>query len=845
MNRHATTTVFLFLTTVLGLGSPLHVTAQDRVLLARSIDDFVQSYCVSCHNEVDQEAGLDLESASLEQERWWSSEDAQKRGSLEEDPLKKWEWIYKRVASRQMPPPDADRPSDQEFQAFTRELADCLDGVAKQYPRAARVARLRRLTRIEYQNSIRDLLDVTVDAAKWLPKDESSGGFDNITVGELSPVLMSRYLSAAQRIARTTVGRARGVPDGITVRLPADLTQEKHMEGLPLGTRGGVQFEHTFAESGRYRLSVRLTRDRDEMIEGLYRAHDLDVLIDGKPHHRFSIQPAGKSKDDTLIDANLNVDLDLSSGPHAIAVTFVDQGLSLLEIKRQPFDAAYNRHRHPRQQPAVFEVSVVGPLRTETHTGGGTEDAGDRHPHTPQIDTNLASTPSRRRVFTVHPKSGSLEHQIEAARQSLLHLARFAFRRDVTDEDIDVALDLFRSTIRDPSNAHSEQTASVVAMGAWQNRYQLGMEIALASILVNPHFLFRVESDWHPDGNRAKTPETPRPLRDAELAARLAGFLWSGLPDAGLLDRASAGELRDPNVLRREVSRMLADPRADSLVTNFASQWLYLRNLAGVTPDLRRFPDFDANLRAAFVQETQRLFEHVMRADRSVMELIDSPFTFLNERLAIHYGMSDVRGSHFRRVDLPAGSNRGGLLRHGSVLTVTSYATRTSPTIRGNWVLENILGTPPPPPPPDVPEIERKSTEHADSFRDLLAAHRENPACASCHALIDPVGFALDHYDALGRFRRFDGNETVDASGVLPDGTIVDGVADLEAAVLANPELFVSCLAEKLLTFALGRTVDHRDAVTIRSIVSASREDNYRFASLIQAIVASPTFLQR
>ena len=495
--------------------APRDPKALDLKAIAERVDTFVETYCASCHNSADEEAGLDLESSSLGQVRWWSSADDLTADSLEQDPLAKWEWIYKRVASRQMPPPDGERPTDDEFKSFTHDLGNHLDEVAKQNPRAAKVQPLRRLTRIEYQNSIRDLLDVTIDAAKWLPKDESSGGFDNITVGELSPVLMSRYLSAAQKIARTAVGRARGVPDGVTVRLPADLTQEKHMDGLPLGTRGGVRFEHTFAESGRYRLSVRLTRDRDEMIEGLYRAHDLDVLVDGEPYHRFSIQPAGKSKDDTLIDANLNVDLDLSSGPHAITVTFVDQGLSLLEIKRQPFDAAYNRHRHPRQQPAVFEVSVVGPLSLESSSSDGNENTKVLASSTPRIDSDLASTPSRRRVFTVHPKSDSPEDQTAAARQSLINLARLAFRREVDNEDIQVALELFESAIPSEPGAQSGEAVSVVATGDKQNRYQLGMEVALASILVNPHFLFRVETDSGSSASLANAPEQPKRIRDA------------------------------------------------------------------------------------------------------------------------------------------------------------------------------------------------------------------------------------------------------------------------------------------------------------------------------------------
>jgi len=781
------------------------------------IESFVNEYCLDCHNGADAIADVDLESVALSRVDWSG------KGNVGVDPLAAWEGIFKRIASRQMPPSDAERPSDAEYVGVTERLAKVLDRVATGNPRIPPVDSLRRMTRVEYRNSVRDLLAVEVDITAWLPNDESSGGFDNITVGDLSPMLMNRYLTAAEQISRIAIGRATGTPMGINVRLPADLTQEKHIAGLPLGTRGGTNIRHTFAESGTYEIAVRLTRDRDEMIEGLDRPHDMVVMIDRELTHRWTIRPPKGNQDDTLIDANLNVRIPVSAGPHDIAVTFVSQGDSLIEIKREPFDAAYNRHRHPRQQPALFEVSIVGPLTGESGTVASTTSTGS---------TTDEETPSRRRIFVTRPESSKREVQIDAAREILGRLARRAFRRDVADEDLTTAMAFFEEAIAggDEGNFGDEDLNC-------QARFELGIERAVASILVNPNFLFHVERQ-----SDVETSDPITPIGEFELASRMAAFLWSSLPDEELLDLAATGELSQSDVLRAQTRRMLADARSSSLVDHFAAQWLYLRNLDAITPDLRLFPDFDENLRRAFRGETEALFEHVLRSDASVMGLIASDFTFLNERLARHYGIPGVLGDEFRRVDLPTDSHRGGVLRHGSILTVTSYATRTSPTIRGNWILENIVGTPPPPPPPDVPTLKEKSTLTATTFRDRLAMHRENAACASCHALIDPVGFSLDHYDAVGRWRTYDGEHRVDASGTLPDGTEVSGVEDLEASLMANPDLFVSCLTEKLMTFALGRIVDHRDATAVRRIVRNAKQNDDRMSTILEGIVSSQPF---
>ncbi len=834
-------TAVTFFRIVLGVSLVL-VVASPTVSLGDDItqvESFIDQFCMDCHNQSDAIADLDLESIPLSDVDWTGSPSSERKLShAHADPLSDWETALKRIASRQMPPADADRPTDDEYRRVTEQLGRVLDAVALASPRIPRVDSLRRLTRTEYQNSVRDLLGIEVDITAWLPKDESSGGFDNITVGDLSPSLMSRYLTAAEQISRIAIGRPVGTPMGINVRLPADLTQERHIAGLPLGTRGGTNIRHTFAESGVYEIAVRLTRDRDEMIEGLHRPHDLDVLIDRVPTHRWTLKPPKGNRDDTLIDANLNIRVPITAGPHDIAVTFVSQGDSLLEIKRQPFDSAYNRHRHPRQQPALFEVSIVGPLTSDEQV----EQTRNR---------TTTNTPSRQRIFTTRPQSSAVDDQIAAADTILRRLARVAFRRDVTDEDLLTAMTFFEDAI-DP-NRESDL--------GWRNRFDLGIERAVASILVNPNFLFHVESPVESSVERSvENLDTPNAnvedsidsvktslvrISDFELASRLASFLWSSLPDEELLDLASSGTLSNPDVLSAQVSRMLSDERSRSLVDHFAAQWLYLRNLDAITPDLRLFPDFDENLRRAFRGETASLFAHVLATNASLLTLIDTDYTFLNERLARHYDIPGVLGDEFRKVKLPADSHRGGILRHGSILSVTSYATRTSPTIRGNWILENIVGTPPPPPPPDVPTLKEKSALTAATFRERLALHRQNESCAACHALIDPVGFSLDHYDAVGRWRTYDGEHPIDASGTLPDGTDVDGVEDLESSLLENPQMFVSCFTEKLMTFALGRMVTHHDAAAVRGIVRAAERDDYRITSIIQSVVASRPFQYR
>ena len=754
----------------------------------------VNQYCLSCHNSRTQTAGLALDTISAEDlDANWEA----------------WEKVARKLRARQMPPAGGRRPDEAAYRAALASLESALDSVAAATPNPGRTDTFRRLNRTEYQNAIRDLLALDVDVASLLPSDASSYGFDNVTVGTLSPTLLERYVSAAEKISRLAVGRPGRAPGGTTVRTRPDLTQEKHLDGLPVGTRGGVLVPHTFPVDGEYEITIRLARDRNEHIEGLSEPHELELLLDGALVHVFMVEPADIREEHAAnyqpsqdnLDAHLMLRVPVTAGPHTIGVTFPRKPSLLLETARQPYEAHFNYYRHPRIRPAVYAVSIVGP-----YDAAGPGD-----------------TPSRDRVFVCRPENP--DEDDSCARRILSTLMRRAYRRPVTDNDLQTPFELYQ--------------AARAADGGVD--FDAGIEMGLAAVLVSPEFLFRIERD--PAG---VPPDTPYRISDLELASRLSFFLWSSIPDDALLDMALGGELSQPAVLEQQVRRMLADSRSENLVTNFAAQWLHLRNLDAITPDMRMFPDFDDNLRQAFRQETELFFDSVMREDRSVLDLLRANYTFLNERLAKHYDIPHIYGSRFRRVTFDEDSTRGGLLRHGSILLATSYATRTSPVIRGKWILDNVLGVPPPPPPPNVPELEdTKTGEHASSMRERLAAHRANPACASCHRLMDPVGFALENYDAVGRWRTTEADVPIDASGTLFDGTTFDGVTELQAALLQRPELFVTTVTEKLLTFATGRGVEYYDAPAVRAILREAQATDYRFSSLVLGVVNSMPFQMR
>ena len=747
-----------------------------------AIGRFVSLFCVECHNSEDKEAGLALDAIG--------SEDVSLNSQT-------WEKVVRRLVSRQMPPKDSVRPSVRDYDSIVSTLAASLDREAAEKPDPGRTDTFRRLNRTEYQNAVRDLLTLEIDASALLPPDESSRGFDNVTVGDLSPTLLDRYITAAQKISRLAVGSSGRSPGGDTIRIRADITQEEHIEGLPIGTRGGAVVTYTFPQDGEYEVQLRLARDRNEHLEGMRESHELEVLLDRERKALFTVKTPRTERDHQTADEHLKIRTRVTAGPHSLGVTFLKNPSSLQETKRQPYRAHYNMHRHPRLTPALYQISITGPYASQGH--------GD--------------TPSRRRIFVCEPKEPGEEEA--CAKRILSQFARRAYRRPVTDADLQKPMELFREARVDGS-------------------FDAGIEIALSSVLVNPRFLFRIETD--PPGVSANSAYR---IPDIQLASRLSFFLWSSIPDDELLELAERGELSRPEVIEPQVRRMLADPRSRSLVSNFAEQWLHLRNLESITPDLRLFPDFDDNLRQAFRQETELLFEGVLRDDRGVLDLLRSDQTYLNERLAKHYGIPNVYGSQFRRVELGKDVMRGGLLRQGSVLMVTSYATRTSPVIRGKWILENILGAPPRPPPANVPALKDNTISSTLSVRERLAEHRANVACATCHDQMDPVGFSLENFDAVGRWRTFEESRPIDSTGGLPDGSRFEGVTGLERALLNRPEIFVRTLTEKLLTFALGRGVESFDAPAVRTIVREARSKNYRFSSLIVGIATSTPFQMR
>jgi hypothetical protein len=750
-------------------GSPLH--------------SFVGQYCADCHDHELKKGGLDLESIL--------PDDVTQRPEV-------WEKVVRKLRARQMPPLGKPHPDEGSYNHVVSLLSGSLDRAAARHPNPGRTQTFHRLNRTEYQNAIRDLLALDIDAAELLPKDDASHGFDNVAAGDLSPTLLDRYISAAQKISRLAMGAPRRAPGGDTFRIRPDLTQEDHVERLPIGTRGGALFPYTFPRDGLYDIQIRLTRDRNEEVEGLSEPHELELLLDRNRVKLFTVTPpAGRNKNFEIVDAHLKIRTPVAAGRHELGVTFLKNPSALVETRRQPYNAHFNYHRHPRLGPAIYQVSINGPYDS---TGPG-------------------ASSSRDRILVCKPTRPAEEDA--CAERILGTLLRRAYRRPVTAADLQKPIGFFRETRA-------------------KEGFEAGIEAALSAILISPEFLFRVELD-----PAAVAPNTAYRISDLELASRLSFFLWSSIPDDELLDSAIRGQLHKTAVLDKQVRRMLADPRSEALVSNFADQWLQVRNLDSITPDLRLFPDFDDNLRQSFRQETELFFDSVLREDRSVVNLLKADYTFLNERLARHYGIPNVYGSRFRRVSLAQDTHRGGLLRQGSILTVTSYATRTSPVIRGKWVLENLLGTPPPPPLPNVPALKDNTVSATLSVRARLAEHRANAACASCHNLMDPVGFSLENFDAVGRWRTTEDGDPIDSSGGLPDGSQFGGVSGLEDGLRNRPELFVGTLTEKLMTFALGRGIESTDAPAIRQIVREARAKDFRFSAVILGIVNSTPFTMR
>ena len=787
--------------------------ATQRALLDR--------YCVTCHNERLRTGGLALDSLDV---------------SRVGDAPATWEQVVLKLRGGMMPPAGRPRPDGQTYDGFREWLEGELDRAAASRVEPGRVP-THRLNRAEYANAVRDLLALDVDAAALLPADDTGHGFDNLAgTLALSPVLMERYLSAARRISRLAVGDPTIGP-GFTSQVygvPITMTQNDRMsEDLPFGSRAGLAVRHRFPLDGEYLVTIRLKRSVYEYIVNLDEAHDLDLRIDGRRVARFTVGGAAPGKpapvtfsgtfvaagesefpsqdwDDyrTGADADLAVRVPVRAGMRVVGVSFVgksweQEGVLQPPLREYGATVTETTDTSPRPEgPGVESVAIDGPYAA---AGPG-------------------ETASRALIFTCRPGGGSGAGAREdaCAREILATLARRAWRRPVDDADLEPLLAFYRT-------------------GRQADGFEAGIRMALERLLIDPEFLFRIERD--PEGI---APGAPYRLADLELASRLSFFLWSSIPDDELLEVAAAGRLSDPAERERQVRRMLADGRSRALVDNFAGQWLSLRSVDGIAPDPNRFPDFDENLREALRQETERFVQSHLREDRSVVDLLRADYSFLNERLARHYGIPGVTGSHYRRVTLPD-DRRGGLLGHGSILAATSYGNRTSPVLRAKWVLENILGTPPAPPPPDIPPLPAGGEAgEPRTVRERLAQHRRNAACAICHAPMDPLGFALENFDAVGAWRTRDAGLPVDASAVLADGTTTfDGPAGLRGVLLDRSEQFVETVTEKLLTYALGRGMEHYDRPVIRSVVRAAEEDDYTWSSLILGIVESTPFRMR
>jgi len=771
----------------------------DGMLADRKTESFVASYCVDCHNRIDETGGLSLEGHEL--------------ATLEAD-RDIWERVVRKLRVGMMPPADAPSPATEERKAVVRALEARLDSTGDPLAEPGPTL-VRRLNRAEYSNAIRDLLDLRIDGTSLLPPDDSAYGFDNNAEALVtSPLLIDQYLSAAGKIAALAIGDPDTGPAAQIFRFRQDGSQDIPAPGMPVGTIGGGRVDVVLPLDGEYRLDVRYYKSNLGAMKGLELPHDVEITVDGERVHRATI--GGRDDFNALmrnitegadaVEARSSTTAMLKAGAHDVSVGFVYEGAAQTSVRLEPFDRSSQDTLDVTGHPHIETLTITGPFNA---TGPG-------------------DTDSRRRIFTCRPDAGIAGEapsaaELDCARRILGTLARRAYRGQDTAADLETLLQFF-------------------ADGRSRHDFDRGIQLALERLLASPKFTFRVEPD-----PTVLAAGSVRPVSDVELASRLSFFLWSSIPDDELLDLAASGSLSEPQVLASELERMLADPKARALTDNFAGQWLYLRNLASMVPNSVGFPDFDDNLRQGLLTETELFFDHIVREDRPVTELMTADYTFLNERVAKHYGIDGVYGNHFRRVALedPA---RFGLLGKGSVLMVSSHTDRTSPVVRGKWVLENLLGTPPPAPPPEVPPLEATDLGANATLRDRLVAHRANSACAGCHALMDPIGFALENFNAVGAWREHEfGLDTpsIDSAGRLVGGIDVEGPVELRQALMAEPEIFVSTVVEKLMVYALGRGLVPTDMPTVRRIVSDAESADYRFSVLVDGIVASAPFRQR
>jgi hypothetical protein len=750
--------------------------------------EMVGRYCVTCHNNKARTGGLSLQSANFNNIPAGAET---------------WEKVIRKLRAGSMPPQGVPRPDKAVLDGFASFLETSLDRDAEAKPNPGQ-ATMHRLNRAEYANAIRDLLGLEIDATAILPPDDESSGFDNIAdVLRVSPALMERYLSASWNISRLAVGNAHVTPSTTTYRVRPDLSQDQHIEGLPPGTRGGILVRHNFPVDGEYIIKVRLWRNTFDLMRGVEDPHELEIAVDkervrtitvgGRPDLIKMAENPGVFGAD--IDQRLSIRIPVKAGPHSVSATTVLRSHAQKDDLVKPFLRTTIDGLDITGDPSVDRLLIDGPYEP-----GG-----------------VGNTPSRSRVFICRPANSGEE--LPCARRIVGALARRAYRRPIQERDMESLLSFYQ---------RGRNT---------KKSFDAGIESALQLILASPEFLFRIEEDpANLDANAVYQ------LGDLALASRLSFFLWSSVPDEPLLTAASQGKLKDPAVMEQQVRRMLADTRAAALVDNFAEQWLFLRNLKNTAPNMEAFPDFDDNLRQAMKEETKLFIQSVITEDRSVLDLLNGDYTFVNERLARHYGIPNVYGGQFRRVPVTEDARRG-LLGQASILTVTSYPNRTSAVQRGKWILTNLLGIPPQPPPPNVPALE-ENAEGAKplSLRERMEAHRRDAVCAGCHKVMDPVGFALENFDAIGRWRTKDDGVAIDPSGTMYNGVKVDGVVGLRNMIASQPDIFAGVMTERMLTYALGRGLDYSDMPVVRKIVRGAAARNYRFSALVLGVVTSPAF---
>jgi hypothetical protein len=768
---------------------------------AKTARAFLNQYCITCHNTKSPQPAahpVDFEKANLDN----VLNDAET-----------WERVLRKLSVRAMPPQNMPHPQEADYVAFTTWLANSLDRAWAARGTTPGIYVVHRLNRSEYGNAIRDLLALDVDVTSLLPSDDADFGFDNIAASlKTSPMLLDRYVTAAQRISTLAVGNPKAAPGTSEYSISREFSQNDYIEGLPLGTRGGTVVRHIFPADGEYKLAARLFRGVEEGyvgVEGNDTPHTFVITIDGEEVFTTTIggpkdhEDQGKSLTEMkpVIDSRMTATVKVTAGPHDVGFTWRER---------------------PNERQDVWQPSLRD--SQEIHMVGGIPKIRTALIEGPYKVTGVSASPSRDRIFVCRPATAAEE--TACATRILTSLTRRAYRRPVTAVDVQAPMDFYKQT---------RQSGEP---------FDAGIRAGLARILSSTSFIYRMEDD--PPNTK---PGAAHPVSDVELASRLSFFLWSSIPDDKLLDLAAAGQLRQPAVLAAQVKRMVADKRSDAFVSNFTGQWLQLRNLESkVSPDLLMFPEFDDNIRKGFRRETEMLFAYILRNDRSSMELLNADYTFLNEKLAKNYGIPDVYGERFRKVQL-TDPNRFGLLGHGSVLSLTALATRTSPVFRGVYVLTTFLNTPPPPPPPNVPALDEsnKGKDTATkSVRDQLELHRSVQPCAGCHRVIDPPGFALENYNSIGQWRKaMDNGAKIDANGVLADGSKLSGPVDLRQAITGRPDAFASVITERMMVYALGRGLEPADMPVVRRIVKKAAQNNYRLSTIVNEIIASAPFQMR